>query len=728
MNEDLDIDVVDNAGAVRSKKRSNSAFYGYVVATSALDLKNEIISKLPDSLKGYLRRGLDSEWKISFEKIGSGYQKDYIYITYVDDHTQEEEHLKDRISYEEALEVMALMDKATREDSLQEKIVKNEDLELDVADQGVPSVHSKRDDRYGHHNYKIEDPDLKRRLVDANPHLGKFLDDHYVWYLIAWAKGIDDGTDYQGFLNIYEDETRYKKVHGSYSDGYRPERDLVKDIVFNSIEEDLDLDITNSVEPGHTYREGDNDYYILSQHQAALFMPEYVEYAKAHFDTHDQEFLEDSYAWSVNDPDGYFDISMIKDGYMIYVIVWDDYGVSSEQGVPIDDFKGHGWDEIVDVESIPMYLDEDLDLDQVDYTYDPSYLIKNGWLDSDQLIANGIAHEEEDRENGVKRWGIAPGKYIIKRYESFTDAYTDFVNYPFESWEYAVDLTCEDCPVLRRKNESVSEELELDLVDYSDDWIKYAIRDDVMDIDLAKELIYVGRHSYCWWMDLYHSGENEYYSGNVEEMPPEYADLEGFFEFEDAYERFDRAELKPGDVLYLMFYPDEELEKDYGDFAVLVKGIPGNIYSAVTEEPVKEDLDLEVAPYDDSWKAYHDTLDPYFCLTIYDAERLVMERGHEASWFIAYYLDGTWLSGAYHDLSDELNGFMTFDEAFMKFKETEIGEDERLVVCYHQGAEYDENDELDFGEEDYPILAKGSEETEAQLFEDVDLEVSEGPK
>lgn len=117
----------------------------------------------------------------------------------------------------------------------------NEDLDLVAGDFSIPSSHNKNSDRYGHYNYKIEDPELKQRLVDANPHLEKFLDDHYVWYLMAWAKGINDGTTYQGFLNIYEDGAGWNRVHGSYSDGYRPEPDLVKDIVSNSIEEDLDL-------------------------------------------------------------------------------------------------------------------------------------------------------------------------------------------------------------------------------------------------------------------------------------------------------------------------------------------------------------------------------------------------------------------------------------------------------------------------------------------------------
>ena len=719
-----------------------------------------------------------------------------------------------------------------------------EDLDLDISDGGVPSVHSTKDDRYGHHNYKIEDPDLKRRLAEANPHLAKFLDDHYVWYLIAWAKGIDDGTTYQGFLNIYEDDTKWKKVHGSYSDGYRPEPDLVKDIVFNSIEEDLELDSTyDELEPGHLSQEGEgHSYYVLSQQQAGIFMPEYIEFCKKHFDAEDVEFLEETYAWAVNDPDGYHDVNMCKDEVNVYVIVWDDNGDSQEQGIDIESFKSNGWDSIVDLDSIPDYenvyedleldvsdeklytiqqdtdsevlfihrpeiflssikpsesrtfiymrcgpvnqlrveftgeaymigpygkvqirpkgfkdelsyflskedfkkftehpswkhaeeytedfvarhhpdVNEDLDLDEVTYDYDPSYLIKDAFWDSAEKITQGISEEEFDKENWIKRWGLAPGKWIIKRYDTFNEAYVDFLNYKFESWEDHVDLTCQDYPVLRRFAKT-NEALDLD-VEKVTSKIKFK------DITTADGIV-VGKR-----VILPEDRKNLLYT-----LLSEVGDVSVLdeFMFSDRYDcelSYYPPKNSYPEKAYLNFRDKNGNLKYVTGFGMFGLFIPEDIFEAVTEEPVNEDLDLDVmyAP-DDSWKQYHCQDDIDYSLPIYDAERLIMERFNEISWYISIYIkkDKMWYQGMFENIPDNsLNGIMTFKEAYDKFLNYPLEKGDRIVVCYHQGAEYGYDDETEedgilFGEEEYSILARGDDDwqDDYSLFENVNEDV-----
>ena len=142
----------------------------------------------------------------------------------------------------------------------------------------------------------------------------------------------------------------------------------------------------------------------------------------------------------------------------------------------------------------------------------------------------------------------------------------------------------------------------------------------------------------------------------------------------------------------------------------------------ITDTGLEEDLEIMPGP-DDSWKEYHDKVDTYFGLPISDAEHLILKRWEEFSWYLAVYNpeSGVWVDGLYGDLEDNINGVMSFPEAFEKFKALELRPGERVVLCYHQGAEYDENDELDFGEENYPILTKGEVTPENELYEDLDI-------
>lgn len=127
-------------------------------------------------------------------------------------------------------------------------------------------------------------------------------------------------------------------------------------------------------------------------------------------------------------------------------------------------------------------------------------------------------------------------------------------------------------------------------------WKEYAIYDDGLSEEDVEELINSRGISSTdcleWWLSLRvdaNSGEDAesekwaWYDGNVEEMPEKFKELNGFFNFPEAFKLFKEAKLEKGECLILNFMPEDVADPDWGDVGVLMKEY----------KDVAEDLELD---------------------------------------------------------------------------------------------------------------------------------------